>query len=342
MSHPKLENRTPYHVEPLYLADEHGQPVVTLVAKATFDLKDNGRVMLAGEQLPLLLGGLFTEKGNPESSYRFEPEGAFFKPATDVVLVGHAHPPGTGLRECLVSFQVGALSKTVRVVGDRVWYRSLGAISMTPPKQLQPIPLSYERAFGGWDRSAADAERHTFEPRNPVGLGFRGRTGAFEEGLRLPNLEEPAHPITSFRQTPPPAGFGFLAPHWQPRAAFAGTYDDAWTRERMPLLPRDFDRRFLNAASPGLVATGYLKGDEPVRVVNASPGGRLEFRLPSAPPPSFVVALKGRRTTKGSLSLDTVIVDTDDAKAFLYWRAMFPLRTGPLDVVGMEVKAVFQ
>ncbi|HEX5751751.1 MAG TPA: DUF2169 domain-containing protein [Archangium sp.] len=342
MSHPKLDNCTPYTVEPLYLADEHGQPVVTLVAKATFTIQETGRLTLAEEQAPLLLEGLFTGENTSKSSYRFEPECAFFKPSTDVVLVGHGHPPQAGLKEFPVTFQVGPLHKTVRVVGDRVWYKSLGSISMSSPLPVQRIPLCYERAFGGWDLSAPDARHHTFEPRNPVGLGFRGRSGAFEEGLRLPNLEDPNHPITAFRQAPPPAGFGFLAPHWQPRASYAGTYDDAWSRERMPLLPRDFDRRFLNAASPGLVAAGYLRGDESVCVINCSPGGRLEFRLPGVPPPSFKVALKGRRTAQGSLFLDTVIVDTDAAKVFLLWRAMLPLRTGPLDVASVEVKTAFQ
>ncbi|WP_281255421.1 DUF2169 domain-containing protein [Cystobacter ferrugineus] len=32
--------------------------------------------------------------GKPgESSYKYEPEGAFIKPATDVALIGHAYAP---------------------------------------------------------------------------------------------------------------------------------------------------------------------------------------------------------------------------------------------------------
>ena len=45
---------------------------------------------------------------------------------------------------------------------------------------------------------------------------------------------------------------------------YAGTYDKKWQEERAPLLPRDFSKRFLNAAAPGLVAPGYLRGDETV------------------------------------------------------------------------------
>jgi hypothetical protein len=337
MAQPQLENRTPFAAEALFLADEHGRPVVTLAAKATYVLSRRG-LALAEEQAPLRLGGELWGEDSAHSSYRYEPECASFKPATDVVLVGHAHSPTARSREFLVRFQVGPLRKEVRVVGDRTWYKSLGSLAMTPPLPVERIPLCYERAFGGWDRSHPDPARHTFEPRNPVGRGFQAPEGRFEEGVLLPNLEDPAHLLASFRQTPPPAGFGFLSPHWMPRARFAGTYDTAWERERKPLLPKDYDPRFMNAASPGLVAAGYLRGDEPVVVENASADGRLGFSLPGLPPPGFRVALKGRSSEQGRLNLDTLIVDTDAARVYLHWRARVPLRSGPLDVSHMELQ----
>ena len=49
------------------------------------------------------------------------------------------------------------------------------------------------------------------------------------------------------------AAFGPVGRHWEPRVRYAGTYDDRWTEDRMPLLPKDFDDRFHNAAPPGLV-----------------------------------------------------------------------------------------
>jgi len=338
MSQDFLENRTPYAAEPLFLSDENGRPVLTLVIKATYAVQWD-QLRLEDEQAPLLLEGELWGKDNALSSYRYEPECAFFKPATDVVLVGHAHPPEPQANAFLVSFQVGPLRKIVRVVGDRVWYKRLGSITMSGPQPVKSVPLCYEQSFGGWDRSDPSTERHTFEPRNPVGRGFRAQHGRFEEGILLPNLEDPEQLVKSFRQTVAPAGFGFLSPHWQPRARYAGTYDEAWTHERMPLLPKDFDRRFLNAASPGLVADEYLRGDEYVSVVNVAPMGRLSFRLPGTPPPSFRVGLKGRRSLQGEARLDTVILNTDEAKLYLLWRALIPLSSGPHDLVGMEVHA---
>jgi hypothetical protein len=199
------------------------------------------------------------------------------------------------------------------------------------------MPLIYERAFGGWDRSHPDAEKHSFELRNPVGTGFRAKKGKFEKRIRLPNLEDPRRPLKRYRDKPPPAGFGFISPHWQPRASLAGTYDEAWTKERMPLLPGDFDRRFFNAAPSDQTAPGFLKGDEPVVILNASPSGRISFSLPGVLPPQCRVELQGRPDQHLPTQLDTVIINTDENLLFLIWRANLILRSGPQDVVSIEV-----
>ena len=107
----------------------------------------------------------------------------------------------------------------------------------------------------------------------------------------------------------------------------------------MPLLPKDFDRRFFNAASPGLVASGYLKGDEPVAVVNASANPKLNFRLPGIPPPRCHVELRGGRQQTLTTALDTVIVNTDEDRVMLTWRAHLPVRDVPQDVVSIVVEA---
>src|SRR5690606_31440841 len=134
--------------------------------------------------------------------------------------------------------------------GDRVWIRVAGGLVLTPPIAFERMPVSYERAFGGWDVSHADPGRHAFEPRNPAGRGLCVRWGR-RERILAPNLESIRDPIRSPYDRPAPVAFGFVSPHWQPRANLAGTFDDAWRRQRFPLLPVDFDPRFHNAASSG-------------------------------------------------------------------------------------------
>lgn len=332
MGHAAIENRTALSFQPLFLADEDGRPLLVLVAQATYEIVAGRSLSLAPEQAPPSVEGSLYGADPASSSYRLEPVFAFIKPATDVVLIGHAVAPRHGATEVSVVFRAGPVGKVVRVVGDRGWARAGGAITATRPHSFDRIPLVYERAFGGWDRSHADPARHTFEPRNPVGIGFRAPGGVFEEGSRLPNLEDPDHLLTQYGQAVPPAGFGFTSPSWQPRASFAGTYDDAWSKDRMPLLPKDFDRRFFNAASPGLVAPGYLKGDEPVLVENASTLGRLSFRLPGARAPRCKVELRRRADVEVETKLDTVVVDTDADRVLLTYRAHVQLAESAHDV----------
>jgi hypothetical protein len=336
LSHFETRNLTPFAYESLFLADEEGRPLFVPVVKATFDIGKSGRLSLADEQVPVDVGGQFW--GDPEtSSYKYEPECAFIKPATDVVLIGSAHSQRAGDSEVTVALRVGPVEKAVRAVGDRQWFKVLGAFSMSHPKPFERIPLIYERAFGGWDRTDADPEKHDFEPRNPVGIGFRGRNGSFREGMQLPNLEDPRHPVRDIGDRPPPAGLGFTSPSWQPRAAFAGTYDESWTKQRMPLLPKDFDRRFFNAASPGLIVPGYLRGDEPVDVVNALPSGRISFRLPGIPPPKCRVHFQSGSKQTMTTRLDTVIVNTEENLLIQIWRACLVLRNGPQDIIAVKV-----
>ena len=339
MGHPAIENKTPFVFEPLFLADEEGRPLFVPIVKATYSFspKENGIPLLVEKQVSVNVGGEYWR--DPEkSSYKYEPETAFIKPSTDVVLIGHAYAPKPGTTEVKVVLRVGPIEKVVQVIGDRYWVKRFGITSKTKPEPFERIPLIYERAFGNWDRSLPNPEKHRFEPRNPVGTGFRDKRGKFEEGIRLPNLEDPRRPLKGYRDRPVPVGFGFTSPNWQPRAALAGTYDEAWMRQRMPLLPIDFDRKFFNAAPLDQIATGFLKGDEPVVIFNASPSGRISFNLPGVPPPQCRVVLQGRCDQCLQTQLDTVIINTDENLLFLIWRTNLVLRNGPHNVVSIAVR----
>jgi hypothetical protein len=215
--------------------------------------------------------------------------------------------------------------------------KSFGSVRMTKPKELERIPLRYENAFGGWDHAHSAPDQSQFEPRNPVGTGFRSRWNAGEDSVRLPNVEDPSRLIRRLQDRPPPAGFGFTTACWQPRAALAGTFDDFWMRERMPLLPFDFDRRYFNGASQGLTAPHYLKGDEVVTVVNVSPNGKTEFRLPGTAAPRVRVELRGHHEEVLQTNLDTVVVNLEENLLLLIWRAHLVSRGTPQDVVSVVV-----
>ena len=194
------------------------------------------------------------------------------------------------------------------------------------------MPLIYERAFGGWDRSHVDPPHHACETRNPSGTGFHLGWPGDVAALEAPNIEDPRERITSLHDRPPPVGFGFTSPHWQPRARWAGSYDEAWATARKPLLPADFDRRYFNAASPGLIAAGHLRGDEEAVLLGVTGRERMTFFLPAIPPPAVTVSLRSGGGSRIDTVLDTVLVDADRMQLVLTWRGHLAVDDVPSDV----------
>ncbi len=337
MPHPAVHNHTRFAFETLFVNDEEARPQCVPLLQATYAIGIGGALTLVDEQPAVNLAGEYW--GDPAtSSIKTEAQIAFVKAATDVVLLGHAHAPGGKATETQVGIRVGTLQKVVRVLGDRVMSRSLGRHAMSAPLPFDKIPLLYERAFGGCDvRGSRLPGVARCEPRNPVGVGYRDPRLPDDEEVPAPNLEDPQRPFKGYGDTPPPAGFGFIAPNWQPRAAFAGTYGEEWDKTRKPLLPKDFDRRFFNAASPGLIAPGFLRGDEEVIVLNASPEERVAFKLPDVSTPGCNIELRGRKHVSLPMLLDTLIVDMDARRLTMLRRACVSVRNGPHDVVAIHL-----
>ncbi len=163
-------------------------------------------------------------------------------------------------------------------------------------------------------------------------------TARILEGSPLPNLEDPQDTLGTVGGKCRPVGFGFTAPNWQPRASFAGTYDDRWSETRAPLLPRDFDRRFFNAAPEGLVAPLYLSGEEWVQVFYGTPEGKWVFQLPGVSNPTCTLITKWGEERELNANLDTLIVDADLMQVQMIWRCFTPLREGPLDLSALRVE----
>jgi hypothetical protein len=102
------------------------------------------------------------------------------------------------------------------------------------------------------------------------------------------------------------------------RIRFAGTYDDDWIENRMPLLPNNFDPRYNQVSPSDQVVPGYLRGDEYVKLINLFGGGVVEFILPGR---ALVVSanVMNHYFTKVAV-LDTVIIWSDKPRIILVWR----------------------
>jgi hypothetical protein len=314
----QLENTTPFAATMAVFPDRDGIDAVHVVVKATFTLARP--LAVAAEPVPPVLADVYW--GEPgASSLRWVSDVHLGKPSTDVALVGSAWAPGGARVEQLdVRLAVAGRDKTVRVFGDREWRGGLLGPSISAPEPFESMPLVYERAFGGRQELEDGSGKALAEERNPVGVGFRGKRKKKDlAGERLPNLEDPRQLLRKPGDTPPPAGFGFVAPNWLPRRPYAGTYDAAWQKGRAPYLPDDFDPRFFNAAPPELVFDRFLEGGEPVELQHASPDGPWSFRLPRCGI-DLQVRIAGR-VEEPPLRLETVLLEPDERRFCLTWRA---------------------
>ena len=310
----QLNNSTPFIVGIALFPNEKGIDTIYVTAKATFTIKDQALVLVE-KQLPLLMADEFRRE--PESSsLAFANETVPTKPSTDIVLVGSAYAPGgRPVPQLDVSLQVGGVTRAIRVFGDRQWFGDDQEIKISAPIPFSKMPLEYEHAFGGMH----EADSVLFEERNPVGKGFAGKRTLQEMASRpLPNFEDPAHLIRLPGDRPMPVGFGYISPTWEPRKSLAGTYDAAWTKQRAPYLPEDFDPRFFNTAHPDLICKGYLKGGEPVYLQNLSPAGSLRFILPLCEFDT-VVHMAGSKVAP-QMNMDTVLIVPDEERISLFWR----------------------
>ena len=314
----QLHNTSPFVATMFSLPDIDGVDTLVIVIKASFALAPS--VQLAEQQRPILAADEFW--GEPTStSLRYPGELHLPKPGTDVIVIAEARAPHEqGVPELDVSVRVADRSKRARVYGERMWMVVGRHAQPSRPQPFVRMPIIYERAYGG--RTPPDhAGRSLAEPRNPIGRGFVG-DGNYARMLEqlVPNIDDPDNALAWLGQTPAPVGFGAIAPSWHPRVAHAGTYDEAWRKQRAPYLPNDFDARFFRTASDGLGFDAELAGGAPMAFDGFHPERGLSFALPrcqldvSARVAGAVQSLPAR--------LDTVVIELlEPCWMSMTWRA---------------------
>ncbi len=319
------------------IKDKTGRERLAVVLKYTFKVDPSGRATIDEEAPTDPLACDLHHGDDPATSSIKKPSDVCDdKPGTDVLLVGHAYPPlRRSVTQVDVSLKMGPVDKTVRAFGLRAWQAgAFGGIAPGPARPItDPVPLIYELAWGGLDLS--DPDRPVGEPRNTLGRGV-ARDPKRLVGTPATQLEPPGGGNV-------PAGFGALCRHWEPRASFAGTYDEAWMANKMPLPPDDFDPRFNVTAPPDQWSPAPLRGDEPIEVRGATPEGLFRCQLPRMAP-GFSAIVDGRRTEHRT-HLDTVLIEPDAYRVELTYRAAIPIpgkyqRIDAVMIVEKEVVAV--
>lgn len=313
-----LANETPFSMERFAIFDKAGAENLVVVLKGTFEVAHRETPAIAKKQDPIVPVDQYA--GEPGvSSVLVEGDHTPPKPGGGVVVTGCAVAREPSSEPVTVSVCVGDVSQSAVVYGNRQWDKVLGLARITRAEPFARMPLTWENAFGGTDQTHEARKHWEWQADNPVGKGFLARKTAKPlAGTPLPNLERSEHLVRGPRDRPAPVGFGPVAPGWQPRARFVGTYDEKWREERAPLLPDDFDARFYQTAPGGLSSTKYFAGGESCVIIGMTDDQRLEFHLPKLQPhfrlcwPTGAISLQPR--------LDTVHVDTEKMKLHLIWR----------------------
>jgi len=303
----QLLNQTPFVAKIIPIPDEHGVETLYIIIKALFQIAGNC-VTEAPEQATIELADTYTSSSTDSSLWQAS-EIHLTKPGTDVVVRGDAFSPhGRPVSQLDVSVAVGNLQKTVRVFGARRWQGT----QVGRPEPFSRLPLLYEHSSGGVLGTDAHGVPRR-DPRNPVGVG---------KSSELPRIEDPANLISSPKAQPQPAGFGFIAPHWEPRRSRVGTYNEHWKTSRAPYLPEDFQMAHFHSAHPDLVAPTYLEGGEPVELINFFPRPTLKFSLPKC---SWKIEIHvGQEVKSTAMNLESVVLDPSTANLAMLWRGSYP------------------
>lgn len=319
-----IENRTTFPAEVLSLLDKAGLEVRVLVMTATFEWQGSPELPLAPVQEPVCFAD--EHRGDPAcTSVLREADACMPKPFVDVVVDGCAYPPaGQAATEVAVGLLVGDIRKQLRIMGDRPGKKAGDGGSDSPVVPFRKMPVIYERAFGGGAGRQGDPAKAAIHAANPIGLGFKGAT-ALDPAIMTesPNVEH--HPSAPAVAREAAAGFGIVGRGWSPRLRWAGTYDATWLEEQWPLPPLDFDDRHYQCA-PLDQQSSTLRGGEVVRLVNMTPEGLWEFRLPQLRVPVWLIGDDGPERLQ--FRLDTVLIRPEQRCVVMCQRAVIRRHAG--------------
>ncbi len=308
-------NVSPFAAKHLVTNDGFGRETLLVVVKATFAL--TGKAELTAKQSEIVVADKY--HGEPgASSIKSTGELSLFKPQADVIVNGCAYPVRAGDRSVDAILRVAGIEKRLRVFGDRVWLKTPVGYRPSDPLPFEKIPVVYERCFGGSDESLANLPQ--FCALNPVGCGFAGKRSSMQfEDLPVPNVVSPNASLQSPNTDCETVCFSAVAPHWLPRSDFAGTYDEAWRKNVMPLLPKDFDPQYYQVAPQDQILPDYIRGGEAVCIENMTASHLIEFEIPTQKP--LISVNLGDDVLELTANCDTLQVDCELGQFAMVWRA---------------------
>jgi len=328
----KLINAT--HMQAGYTLgmNSDGRELLVIAIKGTFTFPEPGEEpQLAEKQISLVEADIFSGAAG-FSAPLCEVDYVPFKPRCDVLLNGSAYSPDEKpVKVVPVKLSVGDMTKEFNVIGDRVWSVNGLDFTQSDPVPFTSMPISYDLAFGGTDVKHPDQTKHSAYMLNPVGRGYHMQLDReLFDGAPLPNTEELGASVTQPAGKYRPMAFGPIGRGWEPRFILGGTYDQNWVDNVFPFLPADFNDAYYQC-SPVDQRVNYLQGGERVELINLTPQGHIEFKIPVVKVPVvFFLKKGGRHETEGVA--DTLLLEPDQNRFSITWRINLPLKKNIFEV----------
>lgn len=308
--------------------DPAGREYVVVVVKRAlaFPEEDGGVCTWSQGETVLCTADEFTGEPGDSATVR-EADFALRKPKCDIILNGFAHSPGARPVEQLrVGVALGGWSKAIDVVGNRVWETGLVGALATDPEPFVSLPISYDYAFGGIDRSNPEEEEPKAYELNRAGRGWhRWRNRGLIDGQPLPNCEMPGEFTESPRGDYTPAAFGPISRAHPDRRGLAGTYDEEWVGDAFPFLPDDFDERYYQCTLPDQWIDNPVGGEE-IKLQHLVEDGPplVTMTLPNLALPCVFIRTKGEDVSV-DMVVDTVEIEPELRKISVVSRCALPL-----------------
>ena len=364
----QVTNISPFKALCIPQAFYHGRIYDCLLLKVTFKIAHDGALLPLANQPDFVLNDEFepesvhaitrrqlkAKRRKPDAdpydeedyaAIRYPSEIVAYKPATDVIVVGHARPAGQlPSARWLVNLRVDGqddtvhIDKTVKISGPRAWSHTLmSGWTLSEPTEVSQVALTFANAYGGIVQDGLHKKDVCWA--NPGGIGFFGRVGADPaQSHPSPQIERPDEVLESVERPIDAVGLGALSSRQFERLQFAGTYDKAWRDNVAPNVPLDFDTAFWNMAPRDQVVSPYLEGGETVRTVGLfpTPDGALDFVLPTMIA-QIVCLREGAVERSQMMDLDTVIIDADRRNVTLRWQTIVEQADGfdEYEVIGV-------
>lgn len=308
----ELFNGSTARVEFVQNAEDDNRMTYLFVAACTYDVRVDGRLSPAQQQLPVI------SSNDPP----FVGDCVLSRRGASVCATGFAYAPADRATQGAVTLVVGDRALDIAVFGPRVWQLGArGEVVPSPAVRFERVEMDWSNAFGGMDEREARlvkmGDEQAYVPPHLVGFpsNFIGK-GFFEDpkravGAPLPQLEHPHQLLRALTDRPEPV---CLSPYPMWGALRAG-----YVVEAGRVLPENIDR-LTNRGAPRNTFDRLQPGTR-VALRGMRPGGEwIAFDVP-APPVELSLALDARRVALIP-HVDSIDIDAEARRVRVVYRAM--------------------